>query len=87
MIPDELEEVVALDGCLPSGCFWRILPPMARPVLGTVPVRAVAGSRRTFLLNMARSKYAQTRHQAGDVPALELLECLRSPSARWPNGG
>ncbi|PJN09541.1 hypothetical protein CG723_22630 [Streptomyces sp. CB01635] len=79
--------MVALDGCLPSGCFWRILPPMARPALGTVSVRAVAGSRRAFVLTMARSAYAQTCHRAGDVPALELLECLRSPSARWPNGG
>ncbi|MFC9537470.1 hypothetical protein ACFT38_44590 [Streptomyces sp. NPDC056975] len=62
MIPDELEE--GGRGCLPSGCFWRIPPPMARPALGTVSVRAVVGSRRNFLLPKARRCVLGSRHGA-----------------------
>ncbi|WP_228389935.1 carbohydrate ABC transporter permease [Streptomyces smaragdinus] len=49
-IPGDLEEAATLDGCGPLGFFWRILLPMARPVLGTVSVLAVVGSWNNFLL-------------------------------------
>ncbi len=49
-IPGEPEEAATLDDCSPFGFFWRVLPPMARPALGTVSMLAVVTSWNNFFL-------------------------------------
>ncbi|MFE4722541.1 hypothetical protein ACFVFJ_26860 [Streptomyces sp. NPDC057717] len=101
MIPDERDE--GGHGCLPSGCFWRIPPPMARPALGTVSVRAVVGSRRNFLLPklvFRELTWWTIPRQGGAVPGpgtspawwrvgayWDLAMMPALASARRPNGG
>jgi ABC-type glycerol-3-phosphate transport system permease component len=37
-LPRELDEAAELDGCSPFGIYWRIILPLAKPVLATVAI-------------------------------------------------
>jgi raffinose/stachyose/melibiose transport system permease protein len=50
LVPAELEDAAAIDGCSRFGFFWRILLPLSRPALTTVAIIAFVQSWNMFLL-------------------------------------
>jgi raffinose/stachyose/melibiose transport system permease protein len=50
LVPSELEDAAAIDGCSRFGFFWRILLPLSRPALTTVAIIAFVHSWNMFLL-------------------------------------
>jgi raffinose/stachyose/melibiose transport system permease protein len=49
-IPRELDEAAAIDGCSPTGYYWRILLPLMRPALAAVAVLTMVVSWNNFFL-------------------------------------
>lgn len=50
MVPSELEDAAAIDGCGRFRFFWRVLLPLSRPALATVSILAFVQSWNYFLL-------------------------------------
>ncbi len=48
-IPRELSEAAVIDGCSEFGIFWRIVLPLAKPVLATVSLFTFLANWRDFL--------------------------------------
>jgi multiple sugar transport system permease protein len=47
--PSELEDAAKLDGCNPLYFYWRILLPLAKPILATLAVMTFQGTWNDFL--------------------------------------
>jgi multiple sugar transport system permease protein len=47
--PPELEDAARLDGCNPFSFYWRILLPLAKPILATLAVMSFQGTWNDFL--------------------------------------
>lgn len=87
-IPAELAESATLDGCGPSGFFWRILLPMARPALATVSVLAIVASWNNFMLptpGPSRSASPSSTASAGPTPHAYSPTCPSPSSPHWPS--
>jgi raffinose/stachyose/melibiose transport system permease protein len=50
VVPTELEEAAALDGCSYFGFFWRVLLPLVRPSLAAVAVLTMVASWNNYFL-------------------------------------
>lgn len=49
-IPDALIEAAKLDGASPAAIYWKIMFPLARPVIGTVVVTQTVWTWNSFLM-------------------------------------
>jgi raffinose/stachyose/melibiose transport system permease protein len=50
LVPAELEDAAAIDGCSRFGFFWRVLVPLSWPALATVSILTFVKSWNYFLL-------------------------------------
>ncbi len=50
VVPTELEEAAAIDGCTYFGFFWRVLLPLVRPSLAAVGVLTMVASWNNYFL-------------------------------------
>jgi ABC-type glycerol-3-phosphate transport system permease component len=48
-LPTELDDAARIDGCSTFGIYWRILLPLAKPVLATVAILEFLAAWRSFL--------------------------------------